>query len=351
MASDETKKNKTEEATVANGWSGELSALKVDPKFDRLTPATEEGLRALENAILEDGEVQDPIKVWKDQGIVVDGHSRLAILKKHPDLPYSVRELPFENWEAVQAWIVERHIARKSFNLFQKLEMAITCEDYWKTKAEAKARQGTRNDLLPEDGKKSQAIDIAQVIAEKVGCSRSMVTNFKRVYTESPEGVKNKCRQGDMSITRAYNDLAKKNKKPENKSESHPATPTMVTEDGNIFDECEHDIDVGKKNTVSPNGTPCDVRSLVDEVEQSEIPDGAIWLVLNKEHSQMQVVKKSVDVERGSTHIKVNSFNCRLVSAKDGRIVFEADHINGGVQLSIRKDKTEFETVTGQGEV
>ena len=60
-----------------------LNALKIDPEFQgKIPPLTFEELNQLEANILRDGRIINPIIVW--QGLIVDGHNRYTIAKKHP---------------------------------------------------------------------------------------------------------------------------------------------------------------------------------------------------------------------------------------------------------------------------
>jgi hypothetical protein len=55
------------------------------------------------------------------------------------------------------------------------------------------------------------------ILAEKVGCGETTVIQFKKVFKEASDGTKQRCREGDMSIKRAYNSLKAK-KPPKKKS-------------------------------------------------------------------------------------------------------------------------------------
>jgi len=313
---------------------------KVDEKFERLTPVNKEELAALENAIVADGEIFNPIVVWQGQGIVVDGHSRLQILKKHPKLKYTVKDVPFKDWQEVMVWIVEHHIARRSFSLWQKLEMALNCEEYWAAKAEAKRNQGTRTDLKSPGDKKSQSVDVNQIIADKVGCGKTTVTMFKTVFQQASEAVKQQCREGSKSIKSAYDSLPGKKEK---KLTSKPTQVTVSMDPCDLWEECENNIDVGKKKLLRANGVPMNSEEMVDRMYKAKVADGAVWVVLDKQHEQMLVMKKNVDKQKGVACVKVNSYLIKALSAENGVVVFEADHINGGVTESVRKDDSEFE--------
>ena len=60
--------------------------LTVDPEFrDLIPPLNEEELKLLEESLVADG-CESPLTVWN--GVIVDGHNRYAICRKH-DIPFS----------------------------------------------------------------------------------------------------------------------------------------------------------------------------------------------------------------------------------------------------------------------
>lgn len=81
-----------------------LNALKVDPEFQgKIPPLTFEELNQLEANILRDGRIINPIIVW--EGLIVDGHNRFIIAKKHPEIPFTVHETEFANRYEAIIWI------------------------------------------------------------------------------------------------------------------------------------------------------------------------------------------------------------------------------------------------------
>lgn len=79
--------------------------LIIDAEFRDLLPESrkdeDDGLEA---SVMMTGGPLEPIYVWKQQGIIVDGHRRYAICRKH-NLPFKRVELEFDNREHVIAWM------------------------------------------------------------------------------------------------------------------------------------------------------------------------------------------------------------------------------------------------------
>ena len=93
--------------------------IRVDHEFEsRIPPLTEEEFRNLEKNILTAGEIYSPIIVWN--GMIVDGHNRYRILKEHPELTWSVKEMDFENRDDAMAWICGNQLGRRNLTPMQK---------------------------------------------------------------------------------------------------------------------------------------------------------------------------------------------------------------------------------------
>lgn len=96
-----------------------LNALKVDPEFQgKIPPLTFEELNQLEANILRDGRIINPIIVW--QGLIVDGHNRYTIAKKHPEIPFTVHEKEFASRYEAIIWICKNQLGRRNLTPEQK---------------------------------------------------------------------------------------------------------------------------------------------------------------------------------------------------------------------------------------
>lgn len=93
--------------------------LRIDPEFEgKIPPLTTEEFQQLENNILADGVVINPIIVW--DGVIVDGHNRYRIVKKHPEIQFSTCEKTFtDRYEAI-AWICKNQLGRRNLTPGQR---------------------------------------------------------------------------------------------------------------------------------------------------------------------------------------------------------------------------------------
>ena len=93
--------------------------LKIDPEFQsQIPPLTDDEFKQLEENILKEGKLLSPLIVWNNT--LVDGHSRYAILQKHPEIYFSTMPLRFENREEAIAWICRNQLGRRNLSPEQK---------------------------------------------------------------------------------------------------------------------------------------------------------------------------------------------------------------------------------------
>lgn len=96
--------------------------LKIDEEFrNKIPPLTEDEFRQLEENIVSDGEVYEPIAVWN--GTIVDGHNRWKIIQAHPEIPYKVREMDFPDKWAAFEWMYKKQLGRRNLTEEQKTYM------------------------------------------------------------------------------------------------------------------------------------------------------------------------------------------------------------------------------------
>ena len=92
--------------------------LTIDPEFEgKIPPLREEELKQLEENILTDGVVINPLIVW--DGVIVDGHNRYRILQKHPEIQFTTYEKEFPDRYAAIAWICKNQLGRRNLTLQQ----------------------------------------------------------------------------------------------------------------------------------------------------------------------------------------------------------------------------------------
>ena len=151
--------------------------LRVDPEFEsKIPPLTAEEFQQLEENILADGLVINPIIVWN--GVIVDGHNRYRIIERHPEIKYTTHEKQFVDRHAVIAWICKNQLGRR--NLTPEQKRYLIGKQYEAEKASHGAKDGFRGnqhislvkcqaDTLPNQA------DTADRIAKENGIGRRSV--------------------------------------------------------------------------------------------------------------------------------------------------------------------------------
>jgi hypothetical protein len=87
-----------------------------------IDPLTPEEYEALERSILAEG-CRDALVLWGD--VLVDGHNRYAICRKH-GLPFqAVQSTRFQSMEDVHLWMIDQHLGRRSLSDFQRGVLAL----------------------------------------------------------------------------------------------------------------------------------------------------------------------------------------------------------------------------------
>ena len=90
-----------------------LQHLTIDPEFaSKIPPLREEEMKQLEENILADGVVINPLIVWN--GVIVDGHNRYHILQKHPEIQFTTYEKQFPDRYAAISWICKNQLGRRN---------------------------------------------------------------------------------------------------------------------------------------------------------------------------------------------------------------------------------------------
>ena len=185
---------------IENRLSPELI---IDEEFASLIPPlTPDEFSGLEQSIIAEG-CREAIIVWN--GVIVDGHNRYRICRAHM-IPYRTERLNFASRDEAMLWMLRNQLSRRNLNDFQRVEMVRKCEGA--VKAQAKERQGTRNDIIipgrnfPKvTREEKRATDELGAMA---GVSRKTYEHAAAVLDYAPAPVIEATRKNEISINTAY---------------------------------------------------------------------------------------------------------------------------------------------------
>ncbi len=206
----------------------------TDPEFEQLIPPLSESeFAGLEAAILHDG-CTDPLIVWQDHSILIDGHNRKKICDKY-NIPYQTSELPFDSREDVRIWIIMRQLGRRNITPFQRTELALHFKPV--VAAEAKKRQGARTDLTvniqPSEGGKLKRQETRDILAHNCHVSKNTIDKTAFIKQHADEETLERLRKGDAVIKTEYLRL----KKEVNQTEraERKAAPVVIPNDEKLY--------------------------------------------------------------------------------------------------------------------
>src|SRR5262245_50960759 len=112
---------------------------RIDPEFASLIPAlAPDELARLEALILLEG-CRDPLVIWEEENVLLDGHNRYRICTKHR-LPFNIDYRSFRTREAARDFILHRKLGRR--NISPDAASYLRGKRYLEMK-----RQGARTDL------------------------------------------------------------------------------------------------------------------------------------------------------------------------------------------------------------
>ena len=78
-----------------------------------LPPTPDQTTELLEQLLIDSRGPEDPLIVWSEENILIDGHRRYEICERF-SLPYEVSMRSFENRDEVKVWMLHRQIARRN---------------------------------------------------------------------------------------------------------------------------------------------------------------------------------------------------------------------------------------------
>ena len=182
------------------------TGIRIDPGLKTFLPVlTEEELGQLEKNILADpGRVR--LLVWKEEGVLLDGHNRYAICRKH-NLHYDSNLISLPDLEAAKLWIMNEHLGRRNFSDDQK--------SYWRAKHQdalkkSTVRNGQGRYAIDAPGCQNDTpVKTAQTVAKLHHVSESTIhrdVRFARavdtIAANAGEDAKNAILNGDVKMTR-----------------------------------------------------------------------------------------------------------------------------------------------------
>lgn len=168
----------------------------IDPEFKSLIhPLSDEEFNQLEDNIVKDGKLLSPIIIWSETGIIVDGHNRYEIIKRHPEITIWTNYKHFADRYEVISWICNNQLGRRNINDDQRARLIGLRYDAEKhTNGASDGFRGNQYISGAEDEPKDKVVvtkkcevpkSTAEKLAEEYGVSKNTIIN----YGKFAEGV------------------------------------------------------------------------------------------------------------------------------------------------------------------
>ncbi len=180
-----------------------------------IDPLTADEHEALERSILAEG-CRDALVLWGD--VLVDGHNRYGICRKH-GLPFqTVQNTRFQSIEDVHLWMIDQHLGRRSVSDFQRGVLALRKREIV---AQRQARAGvaasTASDASVGDERRADAdatgeatpaptletLATREALAKAARLSSSQVVLIEKIQKQAAPELVAAVRAGTISINAA----------------------------------------------------------------------------------------------------------------------------------------------------
>ncbi|HEX5688194.1 MAG TPA: plasmid replication/partition related protein [Ideonella sp.] len=173
-----------------------------------IDPLTLEEYEALERSLLAEG-CRDALVLWGN--VLVDGHNRYGICRKH-GLPFQTVQNPrFQSIEDVHLWMIDQHLGRRSISDFQRGVLALRKREIV---AERRARRAAPVPA-PEDSAAAapegaaptalapEPLDTREALAKAARLSSNQVVLIEKIQKQAAPELVAAVKAGSISINAA----------------------------------------------------------------------------------------------------------------------------------------------------
>ena len=170
-----------------------------------IEPLTPQEHEALERSILAEG-CRDALVLWGN--VLVDGHNRYGICRKHGLGFQTVQNPRFKSIEDVHLWMIDQHLGRRSISDFQRGVLALR-------KREIVAERGARRAAAAAASVEEQAPQVAdapaaqdglqtrEALAKAARLSSSQVVLIEKIQKQGAPALVAAVKAGTVSINAA----------------------------------------------------------------------------------------------------------------------------------------------------
>lgn len=167
--------------------------------IDPLTPDEHD---ALERSILAEG-CRDALVLWGD--MLVDGHNRYGICRKH-GLPFqTVQSTRFQSLEDVHLWMIDQHLGRRSLSDYQRGVLALRKREIVSGQRARRAAEPAETATAASSAPVAAAptLDTREALAKAARISSNQVAMIEKIRQQAAPEVVEAVKAGTISINAA----------------------------------------------------------------------------------------------------------------------------------------------------
>lgn len=163
-----------------------MQRLKIDPEFrDKIPAMPQEDFDGLRADIIRDGYVRDPLVVWKEENILLDGHHRWRVIQENQELLGDKFKLDYKSfpdrWAAI-AWICANQLHKHNMTELQRMKLIQEQSD-----AEQKSMQRDEFGRFAPSGENHLAVKNPH--RKKIAEEHNISENVVRTAVEVGRGI------------------------------------------------------------------------------------------------------------------------------------------------------------------
>jgi len=172
-----------------------------------IDPLTPEEHDALERSILAEG-CRDALVLWGN--VLVDGHNRYGICRKHGLSFQTVQNPRFKSMEDVHLWMIDQHLGRRSISDFQRGVLALRKREIV---ADRRARSAAQAPAVETEAPAeaspatapaaADALDTREALAKAARISSSQVVLIEKIQKRGAPELVAAVKAGAISINAA----------------------------------------------------------------------------------------------------------------------------------------------------
>ena len=144
--------------------------------------------------------------VWNN--VLIDGHHRYAICKKH-EIPFKTENIDFDSRNEAKIWIIKNQLGRRNISKYDKVVLTLKLKDMIHDLA---LKQQMRKPKSVSQNSVKQKIDTQKELAKMADTSHDTIMKIEKIENNASEETKQKIRDNEMSINKAYEEIRRNEK-------------------------------------------------------------------------------------------------------------------------------------------